>query len=67
MQAAFDQADERLFARVRGLFGGKINQAVTGAAPIAVGDPRVLLRLRRPGAGGLGHDRDDRDGHRGHA
>jgi long-chain acyl-CoA synthetase len=35
MQAAFDQADERLFARVRGLFGGKINQAVTGAAPIA--------------------------------
>jgi long-chain acyl-CoA synthetase len=35
MQAAFDQADERLFSRVRGLFGGKINQAVTGAAPIA--------------------------------
>lgn len=35
MQAAFDQADERLFARVRCLFGGEIRQAVTGAAPIA--------------------------------
>ena len=35
MQAAFDQADERLFARVRTLFGGEIRQAVTGAAPIA--------------------------------
>ncbi|MGI9185507.1 MAG: AMP-dependent synthetase/ligase [Solirubrobacteraceae bacterium] len=35
MQVAFDQADERLFARVRGLFGGEIRQAVTGAAPIA--------------------------------
>ena len=30
-------------------------------------DPRVLLRLRRAGAGGLGHDRDDGGGHRGHA
>jgi long-chain acyl-CoA synthetase len=35
MQQAFDQADERLFARVRQLFGGEIRQAVTGAAPIA--------------------------------
>jgi len=35
MRAAFEQADERLYARVRGLFGGQINQAVTGAAPIA--------------------------------
>ncbi len=35
MREAFEQADERLYARVRGLFGGKINQAVTGAAPIA--------------------------------
>jgi long-chain acyl-CoA synthetase len=32
---AFAQADERLYARVRGLFGGQIKQAVTGAAPIA--------------------------------
>ena len=28
-------------------FGGRLRQAVTGAAPIAHGDPRVLLRLRR--------------------
>ncbi len=35
MRAGFDQADERLFARVRSLFGGEIRQAVTGAAPIA--------------------------------
>jgi long-chain acyl-CoA synthetase len=35
MREAFEQADERLYARVRGLFGGKIRQAVTGAAPIA--------------------------------
>ena len=40
----FDQADERIFAPVRGLFGGKVRQAVTGAAPIARRDPRVLLR-----------------------
>ena len=35
MEQAFAQADERLYGRVRGLFGGQINQAVTGAAPIA--------------------------------
>jgi long-chain acyl-CoA synthetase len=35
MQAAFDQAEERLYGRVRALFGGHIHQAVTGAAPIA--------------------------------
>jgi long-chain acyl-CoA synthetase len=35
MRAAFDGAEERLYSRVRGLFGGNINQAVTGAAPIA--------------------------------
>ena len=34
-EQAFEQADERLFSRVRGLFGGQIHQAVTGAAPIA--------------------------------
>ncbi|MGZ4193853.1 MAG: AMP-dependent synthetase/ligase [Solirubrobacteraceae bacterium] len=39
MQHAFDQAEERLYARVRGLFGGQIHQAVTGAAPIA---PEIL-------------------------
>ena len=41
-------------------FGGRLKQANTGAAPIAQGDPRVLLRLRRAGDGGL---RDDRDRH----
>jgi len=35
MQQAFDQADENLYSRVRGLFGNHISQAVTGAAPIA--------------------------------
>jgi long-chain acyl-CoA synthetase len=35
MQQAFEQADERLYSRVRGLFGGNIRRAVTGAAPIA--------------------------------
>jgi long-chain acyl-CoA synthetase len=35
MEHAFAAADERLFSPVRGLFGGEIQQAVTGAAPIA--------------------------------
>jgi long-chain acyl-CoA synthetase len=39
MRAAFEQADEQLFGRVRGLFGGNVVQAVTGAAPIA---PEIL-------------------------
>ena len=61
LQQAFDQAEEKLFVNVRNLFGGNIRQCVTGAAPIAQGDPRVLLRLRRADDGGL---RDDRDLHR---
>ncbi|MEA2443847.1 MAG: long-chain acyl-CoA synthetase, partial [Thermoleophilales bacterium] len=35
MQQAFDAAEEKLFVNVRNLFGGRIRQAVTGAAPIA--------------------------------
>jgi long-chain acyl-CoA synthetase len=35
MEQAFEQAEERLYSRVRGLFGGNIHRAVTGAAPIA--------------------------------
>jgi long-chain acyl-CoA synthetase len=35
MARAFEAADERLYSRVRALFGGEIIQAVTGAAPIA--------------------------------
>jgi long-chain acyl-CoA synthetase len=36
---AFDQAEESLFQNVRNLFGGKVEQCVTGAAPIA---PEIL-------------------------
>jgi long-chain acyl-CoA synthetase len=39
LQQAFDQAEERLYQRVRGLFGGELKQAITGAAPIA---PEIL-------------------------
>lgn len=35
LQAHFDQAEEKLFVNVRNLFGGRIRQCVTGAAPIA--------------------------------
>jgi long-chain acyl-CoA synthetase len=39
MMAAFQQADEQIFSRVRGLFGNQVRQAVSGAAPIA---PEIL-------------------------
>jgi long-chain acyl-CoA synthetase len=35
LQRAFDQAEEKLFKNVRGLFGQNIRECVTGAAPIA--------------------------------
>ncbi len=35
LQAGFDQAEEKLFVNVRNIFGGKIRQCNTGAAPIA--------------------------------
>jgi long-chain acyl-CoA synthetase len=35
LQAGFDQAEQKLFVNVRNLFGGRIRQCVTGAAPIA--------------------------------
>jgi long-chain acyl-CoA synthetase len=35
----FDKADAEIFQRVRGLFGGQVRQAVSGAAPIA---PEIL-------------------------
>ncbi len=35
IEQAFQAADERLYARVRALFGGEVIQAVSGAAPIA--------------------------------
>jgi long-chain acyl-CoA synthetase len=39
LQDAFKQADEELFSKVRAAFGGRVRQAVTGAAPIA---PEIL-------------------------
>src|SRR5215218_674062 len=35
LQRAFDKAEEALFKNVRGLFGQKMRECVTGAAPIA--------------------------------
>ena len=35
LERAFEAADARIFARVRELFGGRLRQAVSGAAPIA--------------------------------
>jgi len=35
LEAAYDEVDERLFKLVRGAFGGRVREAVTGAAPIA--------------------------------
>ncbi len=39
LQDAFERAEESLYVNVRNLFGGRLRQAVTGAAPIA---PRIL-------------------------
>jgi long-chain acyl-CoA synthetase len=36
LNAAYDRAEEALYAKVRGLFGGKLEKAVSGAAPISV-------------------------------
>jgi len=35
LQAGFDEADEKLFKNVQAAFGGRLREAVTGAAPIA--------------------------------
>jgi long-chain acyl-CoA synthetase len=35
LRAAYEEADERLFKSVRSAFGGRLREAVTGAAPIA--------------------------------
>src|SRR4051794_8315267 len=36
LQAAFDQADAELFVNVRNIFGGRLKQATSGAAPISM-------------------------------
>ena len=35
LRAAFDKAEEALYRNVRALFGGRVHQAVSGAAPIS--------------------------------
>jgi long-chain acyl-CoA synthetase len=35
LSAAYDRAEEALYGKVRGLFGGRMEKAVTGAAPIS--------------------------------
>jgi long-chain acyl-CoA synthetase len=35
LRKAFEQADAQIFAKVRGIFGGQVREAATGAAPIA--------------------------------
>ena len=35
LRAPFEQADEAIFSKVRALFGGRMREATTGAAPIA--------------------------------
>jgi long-chain acyl-CoA synthetase len=35
LQATFEEGEEKLYQNVRNLFGGRIRQAVTGAAPIS--------------------------------
>jgi long-chain acyl-CoA synthetase len=39
LQAAFDKADQELYSNVRNVFGGRLRQATSGAAPIA---PEIL-------------------------
>jgi long-chain acyl-CoA synthetase len=39
LQKPFEEADEKLFKNVRALFGGRVRQATSGAAPIA---PEIL-------------------------
>ena len=39
MRGPFERADERIFSKVRALFGGRLREALTGAAPIA---PEIL-------------------------
>jgi long-chain acyl-CoA synthetase len=36
LQAGYDELESRLYGLVRGLFGGKLRRAITGAAPLGV-------------------------------
>ncbi|MEV4742783.1 long-chain fatty acid--CoA ligase [Streptomyces sp. NPDC049555] len=48
LEAAWQEAEERVFAPVRQLFGGRLRWALTGAAPIA---PQTVDLLRACGIG----------------
>ena len=48
----------QVLSKIRGLFGGNLKMAVTGAAPINPEILELLRRRRRAGARGLGDDRD---------
>ena len=67
MERAFEQADERLFSRVRAPVRRPHPPGRLRRRPHRTRDPGVLLRLRRAGARGLGDDRDHRRRHRGDA
>ena len=47
LQEKFDQADEQLFKNVRAVFGGRVQHAVSGAAPIAREILEFFYGLRR--------------------
>ena len=54
----YEFADKQVLSKIRGLFGGNLKLAVTGAAPINPEILRVLRRRRGARARGLGDDRD---------
>ena len=64
LQAGLRPGRGALFKNVRGLFGDEHPRVRHRRRADRAGDPRVLLRLRRAGDGGLRHDRDlhQRDG-----
>jgi long-chain acyl-CoA synthetase len=54
LQSEFETVDERLFGNVRAAFGGRLRQAVTGAAPIAPGILRFFWAAGVPVFEGYG-------------
>ena len=58
LQQGFDQAEEALYKNVRAHLRREHPRVRDRSGADRPGDPRVLLRLRRAGDGGLRHDRD---------
>src|SRR3954453_16144709 len=54
LRAAYAQFDETLFSNVRAAFGGRLREAVTGAAPIAKEILEFFWAAGVPGLGGYG-------------